>query len=65
MLYTVVSSELLSSLVNFVAFYSAGKIQISGDTKMLIDLAGGFVTEERGIVEIKVMVGILATYVMR
>ena len=30
-----------------------GKIQISCETKMLIDLAGGFVTEERGYVEIK------------
>ena len=30
-----------------------GKIQISSETKMLIDLAGGFVTEERGYVEIK------------
>ena len=34
--------------------FSAGKIQISSETKMLIDLAGGFVTEERGYVEIKV-----------
>merc|ERR1719188_1467257 len=30
-----------------------GRIQISSETKMLIDLAGGFVTEERGFVEIK------------
>ena len=35
-------------------FFAAGKIQISSETKMLIDLAGGFVTEERGYVEIKV-----------
>jgi len=30
-----------------------GRIQISSETKMLIDLAGGFITEERGYVEIK------------
>ena len=36
--------------------FSAGKIQISSETKMLIDLAGGFVTEERGYVEIKVRI---------
>ena len=35
-------------------FPSAGMIQISNTTNMLLDMQGGFKTEERGGVEVKV-----------
>ncbi len=31
-----------------------GKIQISAETNMMLDMAGGFVTDERGSIEVKV-----------
>ena len=34
----------------------AGKIQISYNTKLMLDVNGGFTTEERGTVEIKVTI---------
>ena len=34
--------------------FSGGKIQISNSTNMILDMQGGFRTEERGGVEMKV-----------
>ena len=35
---------------------TAGKIQISNSTNMILDMQGGFKTEERGGVEVKVII---------
>ena len=35
-------------------FLTAGRIQISNSTSMILDMQGGFLTAERGGVEIKV-----------
>ena len=44
-----------SFLIDFASLYSlAGMIQISNTTNMLLDMQGGFKTEERGGVEVKV-----------
>ena len=32
---------------------TAGKIQISQDTNMLLDMVGGYITTERGDIEVK------------
>ena len=54
---------ILVLLVHFLlAFYilliaihnSAGKIQISNSTNMILDMQGGFLTKERGGVDVKV-----------
>jgi len=34
-------------------FVAAGKIQVSAETKMLLDMEGGFMFTERGCIEIK------------
>lgn len=39
-----------------VNFPLAGKIQISNSTNMMLDMQGGFKTEERGGVEVKVCI---------
>ena len=61
---------ILVLLVHFLlAFYilliaihnSAGKIQISNSTNMILDMQGGFVTKERGGVDVKVSLIIYVT----
>ena len=37
-----------------ILLYSAGKIQISNSTNMILDMQGGFLTKERGGVDVKV-----------
>ena len=37
----------------------AGKIQISNSTNMILDMQGGFKTEERGGVEVKVRIRLI------
>ena len=38
---------------------SAGKIQISNSTNMILDMQGGFSTKERGGVDVKVSLEVL------
>ena len=43
------------ALVTLFFSFEAGRIQISNCTNMLLDMLGGFRTEERGGIEIKVV----------
>ena len=56
LLESLVSNIILDSVSYFLyVFPSAGMIQISNTTNMLLDMQGGFRTEERGGVEVKVI----------
>ena len=49
-----ISDKRLRRLKRSITFLSGGKIQISNSTNMILDMQGGFRTEERGGVEMKV-----------
>ena len=43
-----------SFIIYFLHIFLAGRIQISNSTNMILDMQGGFKTEERGEMEVKV-----------
>ena len=47
-----------------IILLSGGKIQISNSTNMILDMQGGFRTEERGGVEMKVCILIWITFLL-
>ena len=42
---------------------SAAKIQISNSTNMILDMQGGFLTKERGGIDVKVKLEILTSFI--
>ena len=43
---------------------SAAKIQISNSTNMILDMQGGFLTKERGGIDVKVKLEILISFII-